>query len=135
MRYNEYKKFQSDQFSKLPVMFAFSEKQLKEGMDKLGAKKSELISIGAGGFMKQSDGHLIVEFQTQSDAMKARLMKDDLFLVDMFRYELGNHEYCITYDLTDTLESLDLTEDKVNNDPKLKAALKQARSEYLDNCY
>jgi hypothetical protein len=44
----------------------------------------------------------------------------------MFNYELGNHEYCITHDLTDTLDALGLTLEEVNADPMMADALKRA---------
>ena len=42
----------------------------------------------------------------------------------------GNHEYDYTRDLTDTLDALDLTLDKVNKNPKLIKGLKLALRRY-----
>jgi hypothetical protein len=53
-------------------------------------------------------------------------MQDDEYLYQMFNYELANHEYSYTYDLTDTLEALDLTIDEINADPRMADALKRA---------
>jgi hypothetical protein len=44
----------------------------------------------------------------------------------MFNYELANHEYGYTQDLTDTLEALGLTMNEINADPRMANALKRA---------
>jgi hypothetical protein len=44
----------------------------------------------------------------------------------MFSYELSNHEYIITCDVSDALAALGLTEDDVNNNPMLKEGLLKA---------
>ena len=53
------------------------------------------------------------------------------FIKDMFLYELANHEYCITYDLEDTLDALCLTVDEINSDKRLLRGLEKALSQYL----
>ena len=45
----------SDLLEKYQVFFAFSDKQLEEGKEKIGVKENnELISIGAGGYMPKN---------------------------------------------------------------------------------
>ena len=53
----------------------------------------------------------------------------------MFNYELANHEYCITWDITDTLESLGLTREDIENNKNLKNGLEKAikRFKKIDN--
>ena len=65
---------------------------------------------------------------------KVKHMKDFDFLKSAFRYELANHEFCITYELDDTLDALLLTYEQVNSDPVMKKALLEAKKEYLKNC-
>jgi hypothetical protein len=55
----------------------------------------------------------------------ARKHGDD-YLFEMFNYELANHEYSYTQDLTDTLEALGLTMEDINADPRMADALKRA---------
>ena len=55
----------------------------------------------------------------------------DGFIFDMFVYELANHEYCITYDLEDTLDALGLTPEEVNADKRLSHGLNKAIKTYL----
>ena len=41
-------------------------------------------------------------------------MKDEAFLIDAMDYELGNHEWCITDDVSEALIPLGLSEDSLN---------------------
>lgn len=139
--YEEFKKKRQKEFDKFPKFFAFDEKQFKEGMKKLNLKESEtdkIISIGVGGYIKKAD---IRKFNKMFERMEEELkdaIKNDLtgekFIKDMFRYELANHEYGITYNLDDTLEALNLTIDEINNNTALKNGLQKAKEEYLKAC-
>ncbi len=55
------------------------------------------------------------------------------FIYDMFLYELANHEYCITYDLEETLDALDLTMEQIEADKRLTHGLKTDVRDYLKN--
>ena len=58
-------------------------------------------------------------------------LKNYDFCYDAFCYELNNHEFCITYDYTDTLSSLNLTYDELTDRQKeiLEKAAKVAANE------
>ena len=56
--------------------------------------------------------------------------KDEEYLYQMFRAELSNHEFIITYDYTDTLEALGLEFDKLTY-IELKQ-LQKAETDYLE---
>lgn len=58
-------------------------------------------------------------------------MKDFDFLKSAFRYELANHEFCITYELDDTLDALLLTYEQVNSDPVMKKLYLKQRKNIL----
>jgi hypothetical protein len=60
------------------------------------------------------------------EAIDADLTGDG-FAFDMFDYELASHEYCITWEVEDTLRALGLTIDEVNASEKLRYSLKKAR--------
>ncbi len=130
---------QQEEFNKFPMGFAFSDEQFKEAMEKLGLTEKDtdkVVSIGAGGFIRKSDVKSFNEMNNRLDKEKKEAIAADKdgtgFIKDMFLYELGNHEYIITYDLTDTLDSLDLTMEDVEKDPRLQKGLQMARKEYLD---
>lgn len=115
------------------VFYAFSDEQLKEGMKKIGAKKTkELYGTGSGGFYKKSDAPKIRQLmfdlsKAEYDYIKNGTVED---MKDMFLTVMADHEYSITGDLEDTFYELDLDPDKVVGDPKLLEGLRLALEEY-----
>ncbi|MEG0235882.1 MAG: hypothetical protein RSB77_03655 [Bacilli bacterium] len=131
--YSELKKQHQNEVNKFPFIFAFSNKQLAEGMAKLGLKEDEtkkLISIGNGGFIRKTDKEAFNEmFNRHEEELKNAIDEDstgESFIYQMFDYELNNHEYCITYEIDDTLDALGLTIDEINNNDKLLHGLRKA---------
>jgi hypothetical protein len=51
------------------------------------------------------------------------------FIKEMFSFQLGNHEYCYTWDETDALDSLGLTHEDVENNEALANGLRLAKIE------
>lgn len=122
--YTEQKKRHSDEFSKFDgIFFAFNNSQLEDGLQKLNCTKKDIYSIGAGGFILKSKSGELDNLMTRHETECKELKKDTKKLFDALVYELRNHEYCITYDPQDALESLGLTREEV--DPKM---LKEACS-------
>ena len=118
-----------------PFIFAFSVKQLEEGKKQMGIQSnSELLSIGAGGFIRKTDEAAMTEmFDRQRKEQEDNIAADKTgegFIKGMFAYELANHEYCVTYDLEDTLDALGMTLDEVNGNPALANGLKLALKRY-----
>ena len=135
-KYAELKNNLQKEFDAFPFGFAFSNEQFEKMKEELGVKEnSELISIGAGGFIRKTDEKALDELiNGKEKRMKEAVASDPTgegFIKDMFLYELANHEYCITYDLRDTLEALDLTINEIMEDPRLKLGLELAKNEYL----
>lgn len=115
-----------------PIGFTFNDSQFKEVLAKLSVKDpSELISIGNGGFIRHSDYKEFSEMLKNFDTEEAKAREDPAFCYEMFLYELGNHEYCITYDLEDTLYACGLTLEQVQSNSILSKALIKARKDYL----
>ena len=113
-----------------PIFFAFSNEQFAEGIKKLGASKdNKIVAVGMGGYILAKD---IKRFISMVGTRKQRLkeyLKDPEQLKDAFIYELGNHEFCITYDYEPTLEALGLKIDKLTK--RKRAILVIAKNEYL----
>lgn len=135
-KYAELKNKLQKEFDAFPFGFAFSNEQFEKMKKELGVKdNSELISIGAGGFIRKTDEKALDELiNGKEKRMKEAIASDPTgkgFIKDMFLYELANHEYCITYELDDTLYALDLTYEEVMKDPRLKLGLELAKNEYL----
>ena len=104
MKYTEYKEKVQEEFNKLPIFYAFGERQFNEQLEKRGIKREEaadkLYSFGnLGGFYLKTDAPLIREFLNKdTDAELRRLMEEDLeFACEAFEYEMANHEYPINW--------------------------------------
>lgn len=135
-KYAELKNKLQKEFDEFPFGFAFSNEQFEKMKEELGVKdNSELISIGAGGFIRKTDEKALDDLiNGKEKRMKEAIAEDETgegFIKDMFLYELANHEYCITYELDDTLYALDLTYEEIEKDPRLKLGLELAKNEYL----
>ena len=133
-KYAELKNKLQKEFDEFPFGFAFSNEQFEKMKQELGVKdNSELISIGAGGFIRKTDEKALDELiNGKEKRMKEAIASDPTgegFIKDMFLYELANHEYCITYELDDTLYALDLTLEEIEKDPRLKLGLQLAKNE------
>lgn len=137
--YAEMKARQQKRVNALPLKFAFSMQQFREMMEGWGLTENDTDKIykmgGSGGFYRREDSKLIFgTFEQNEREMQEAIAADkdgSGFIKDMFRYELANHEYCITYDLEPTLDALGLTVDEVNASPALLNGLRLAKREYL----
>lgn len=124
----------SDEVNNFPMIFAFSQEQLKEGMEKLGLTTDDtdkVVSIGTGGIIRKTDVSDFKEmFSRHSKEMKEAIEADKTgegFICDMFRYELANHEYGYTGELEDTLDALGLTYSEVISSQRLARGLEIAK--------
>ena len=128
-KYTELKSKQQKEVDAFPFGFAFNKDQYDIMMDKWGLKpthRSQIIYIGGGSFVRKSDYKAMHEMFARHISEHKAAMQDDEYLYQMFNYELANHEYGYTQDLTDTLEALGLTMDEINVDPRMADALKRA---------
>lgn len=127
------------EFNNFPMFFAFNNQQFDEGLQKLGLNPTDtksVCSFGAGGFYRKADEPKLHEMldrhhQEIADAIAADLTGDG-FIYDMFDYELSNHEYAYTQDLSDTLHALNLTPEEVNADSRFLHALSRATKEQTE---
>lgn len=124
-----------------PLGAAFSNDQFAKMMQGWGLTVDDtdkICSIGGGCFIRKSDKEaffsMLKRFKDETNAAIAADKTGDGFIYDMFYYELANHEYCITYELDETLDALGLTAEQVNADKRLLHGLKKAEKEYLKNC-
>lgn len=140
MKINKYEELinrQQSEYNKFPIKFAFSDDQFKQSMNELGLKENDtdkIIGTGGGGFIKKEDKEAYSEMINRFNKEFEKSISADTtgrgFIKDMFSYELANHEYCYTHDLTDTLDSLGLDIEKINNSYSLRKGLKLALNQY-----
>lgn len=135
-KYVELKSRQQKEINDFPLFFAYSNKQFDEGMLKLGLEPNETDKIyklgNTGDFYRKSDSQKLKDMFDRHDKEMLEAMKDDEFVLQMFEYELWNHEFCITYDYNDTLRACGLKFDEL--DERLLGFLKTARDNYLEGC-
>lgn len=134
--YLELKEQHQKEVNDFPTFFAFDNKQFEKGMEKLGLQKDDtdkIVSIGGGGYIKLADVEKWNNIFNSYEEKKLLAMNDEKtgqqYIVDMFVYELNNHEYSYTRDISDTLDALGLTGEQINNDERLRVGLAQAIDE------
>ena len=140
--YLEFKKQKEKDVNEFPFIFAFNNEQLIKGMKKLGLKETDtdkLLSIGNGGYIRKSDKQALSDMFEKHNENFKKAIKEDLtgegFIYDMFNYELANHEYCITYEIDDTLDALGLTIEEIKNDSRLLHGLRKAIKNQENNSF
>jgi hypothetical protein len=137
-KYDEVKERHQKIVNEFPMKFAFSDEQFNQSMKELGLNPKDtdkVISIGGGGFIRKTD---VKKFSDMWDTLRKEhndLIKADKtgegYIKDMFVSELENHEYGYTYELDDTLETLELTREQIAKSPTLSHGLELARKEVL----
>ena len=138
--YQQMKDCQQKEFDAFPIGAAFSNKQFEEMMQKWGLTVNDtdkICSLGAGTYIRKTDKEALCALinrlnKEKQDAIAADTTGDG-FIFDMFVYELANHEYCITYDLEETLDALGLTVEEIKADKRLHYGLNKAIKHYLKN--
>lgn len=133
--YRELRQKHQREVNDFPFMFAFNDKQFEDGMKKLGLDQSDTDKIyrygNTGGFYRREDAPGLREMgdrheREMDDAMNADPTGEG-FIKEMFSYELSNHEYVITGDVTDALDALGFSMDDVLKDQRLVHGLELAR--------
>jgi len=115
-----------------PMAFAFSNEQFTEAKKKLGVTENdELVALPSGGMIRKTDSEKLKEMYSVMAKEDEEAMKDDDYLYEGFLYELGNHEYCITYDPTDTFNCFGLSIAEVQADKRLLTIFNKAKEQYL----
>ena len=136
--YIELKNTIQKEINQFPIGFAFSKEQLEQTKRNWNiSDNDELVSIGGGGFIRKTDRDAFTVLLSRSNAAIAEAIAADQdgtgFIKDMFLAELANHEYCYTGDLTDTLDAVGLSVDKIKADPALLNGLQLALKAYTEH--
>ena len=84
-----------------PIVYAFSDKQVQEGLKKLGVDSvNECTTVfGHGDIMRKEDAPKFIDMlERHSNAIKDLIISDEQVAEAAFRYEMDNHEYAINWD-------------------------------------
>lgn len=122
------------EFNRFPLMAAFTEEQLREGLANWGmdpdAGREEIVPIGAGVFVRRADMAAYKEMVERHGAELEAAINADKdgtgFIREMFACELRNHEYSYTGDEQETLDALGITEEDLVERPALANGLRLA---------
>lgn len=123
MNYKNFREAQQEAFNKLPIFYAFGEKQFTEQLEKRGIKREEakdkLFRFGdTGGFYLKTDAEQVREVLKRDFAGELRevMEADHDFAYEAFEYEMFNHEYPINwegdYDVCSCFGSIEWSEEK-----------------------
>jgi len=132
--YKELKERHQKEVNALPFAFAFSDSQFEEDMKKLGLMPDDVDKIykfgDTGGFYRREDSALIWETFDRHEKEMADAIAGDLtgdgFVLDMFLYELRNHEFGYTRDFESTLDALCMSPEDFEKDERLRKAMAKA---------
>lgn len=127
MNYGEFKNTKQhsadELLNKHEVFFAFTKEQLMKNKK----ENVKYYSLDGGMFIPQENYEQFLEdFNKQEDRFIEKA-KELFSPCEIIKYELANHEYCYTYDMTDTkevLEGFNFSEED----------FMQAKKEYLAEC-
>lgn len=139
-KYKELKDKQQKEIDAFPFGVCFSEKQYEEMMTKWNLSVDDtdkICAVGGGCYIRKTDKDAFLDMLKRFEEEKQAAINEDStgygFIYDMFLFELGNHEYCITYDLTETFDALNVTQETIDKDKRFVRGLKKAVKDYLKN--
>lgn len=112
----------------LPIHFSFGQANFEAKLAELGVTVDDIDMLPAGGWVLKKDKDLYDRVTSECLQDIENFLADDDNLVNALEYELANHEYCITYDPSDTLAALDL-----DLDERVKRLLTKAIENYMAN--
>src|SRR5690554_2193668 len=110
LKNNNQKRFNDFSEKHIYWIFAFGNKEFDDKLKEHNLTKNDIISIGAGGFIKKEhrESYLNEMNRLNNDDPFKQIKQDDVEVKKAFIYELANHEYCITYNLDDALDALEI---------------------------
>lgn len=126
-----------NEFSSKNIIWAFGcnltlEKILKDNNLPLDTK---VVSLPGGGLLlKDKEKEFNELFDSYNKELKERMSTDKIFAIDAFEWELNNHEYGYTKDLTPACEALGITIDDLNSNKILAEALTIASDNIIRFC-
>ena len=129
--YVEFEKRKQEKINNFDMFFAFDNKQLENGLEKLNVNKNEIVSIGMNGFIRKSDVQKFKNMLNNFKEEHTKNMKNDDYVYHMFKYEMANHEYIITYDDEEILEVCNVNENQFIEDERMKSIYVKAKNDYI----
>jgi hypothetical protein len=132
--YIEMKNKHQQEINDFPKFFAFNKEQFEEGMKKFGLSPDDtkkIFPLGkTGGFCLCTDWNRLHEmFYRHTKELQDAISGDTTgngFIFEMFDYELADHEFIVSGDVTTTLRALGITEKELCGSEQLRHGLSLA---------
>lgn len=133
-RYRALRAKQQKEVNEFPILFAFSKKQLLKELKKRKAAKKDLIGVTRGGYIlkKDRDAYVSMMLRHKDEVLKA--LDDPDCLYDMFRSEMEDHGFFISYNLDDALQDSPVSIKEMSKNPLMQETLKKAEEAHLASC-
>lgn len=135
-----------NRFSEKFMFYAYSNEQAAEGAARLGLDLEntedvkKLKYIGAGAYcLAGKVPELLCLFRMANDELRTACTACGpagyLLAVDMFKSEMFNHEYGLTWDDEETIQALPFTAEEIQNNPDLLGVWEEARAYVIENTF
>ena len=117
------------------IFFAFSKTQMDQELKRLNTDKKSICSIGAGGYILKERKRAFLRMLEENKNELEKGFKDKAFTYSAFEYELYNHEYGVTGDIEDTLDSLGITFEELKENKMWLEQMARAEKNVMKNTY
>ena len=132
--YLKLQKKQRKDLEEFPIAYAFNEEQLKQALEKLGAKKEECVTLyNCGDVMKKTDVPAFKEMMKRHREEIYELLKDKQAAEEAFLYEMDNHEYSINWSGDEDVFSCFGLDEKKLDEMGLRDAYFKARKKHIEH--
>lgn len=131
MNYKETKDYIQKKVNDFPYMWAFSNQQFAELKKREQVEDKDLMQLNTGAIIRKTDLERHRKLSAEINDLMEKGYKDYNYCLEMFRYELANHEYGYTWDLDDTIHGLGI-EDELEKNEIMSKALMVASKEIRD---
>lgn len=125
---------QQKELTDFPIVYAFSGMQLKEALNKLGAKKEECVTyFGHGDILKRTDVPALKEMMARHREELLAALNDEEFAEAAFLYEMDNHEYAINWTGDEDVLACFYLDEKLLYEKGLDRAYRRARKKHMQH--
>jgi len=129
-----------EEVDNFPMKFAFSNEQFEKAMAEFGLTPNDTDKIykfgNSGGLYLRTDSERLFEMIKRHDKELEDAIASDMtgegFILDMFNYELANHEYSYTHNVQNALDALCMDIELVKKDHRLSHGLMLAKQKQLE---
>lgn len=130
--YLQFKNNKQEKINNFNIMYAFDKQQFENGLERLGVNSNEVVSIGGGGYIRKSDIQAFKEMFEDFKNEHNENMKNDDYVYHMFKYEMANNEYIMTYNDYEVLSTCDIEKELFMTDKRLQSIFTQAKNDYIE---